>query len=93
MEANRKAGKLSKAFVWLRNRRVAHGPTETISDSLKEQGIDKHLADRARKAAPMPESKFEAEVEPTVRTSVAAVEGDIAIIREAAKPKRSRLSD
>jgi N6-adenosine-specific RNA methylase IME4 len=59
--------------------RVAGGPAQ----SLAEQGIDKHLADRARKAAAIPESQFDADVAKSVKRAVAAVEGDKAIIREA----------
>ena len=78
MEVARKAGKLAKGARGnpkgrgAKIVRVARGPTQT----LDEQGIDKHLADRARKAAALGEKKFEAEVERAVRTAVAAVEGD-----------------
>jgi hypothetical protein len=56
--------------------------------SLANQGIDKNLADRARKAAALPEKEFEAEVERAVRTAVAAVEGDTA--SSARRGRRSR---
>ena len=35
--------------------------------TLTDQGVDKHLADRARKAAAMANAKFEADVERTGR--------------------------
>jgi hypothetical protein len=59
------------------------GKHSTVAQRLKDQGIDKNLADRARRAAALPEKKFEAEVERAVRTAVVAVEGGTAIIRGA----------
>ena len=64
---------------------------------LANQGIDKHLADRARKAAAMPEAKFEAQVARAVAVAVAATEGDAAVVREARQAqlekKRARRAE
>jgi N6-adenosine-specific RNA methylase IME4 len=51
--------------------------------TLSEQGVDKNLADRARKAAAMPEHKFEAQVEKAVKVAVAAAEGDREVVKAA----------
>jgi hypothetical protein len=87
MEADRKAGKLAKGpRGQLKGKTSSGGLRKNPPEggrSLKKQGIDKNLADRARRAAALPEAKFEAEVERTVRIAVAAVEGNITIIREA----------
>jgi len=65
--------------------------------SLAGQGIDKNLADRARKAAALSESKFEAQVAQSIRVAVAAVENERAIIKEARteaqNEKRQRRAD
>jgi hypothetical protein len=47
-----------------------------IEQTLEKQGIDKNLANRARKAAAMPEDKFEKDVAKTVKRAVAATEGN-----------------
>jgi N6-adenosine-specific RNA methylase IME4 len=73
-------------------RRVAKRPDDP--PTLAEQGVDKHLADRARKAAEMPEETFEAHVAQAVKVAVAAVEGDREVVqaaraeRQEAKRKR-----
>jgi N6-adenosine-specific RNA methylase IME4 len=86
MEEERKAGLIKEGRP---RKRVTEKPI-----SLNKRGIDKNLADRARKAAAMPEAKFEAEVAKVVKVAVAATEGDKAIIREARatqqKEKRAR---
>jgi hypothetical protein len=46
-------------------------------------GIDRHLADRARKAAAMSDAKFEKHVAQTVKRAVAAAEGDKEIVTAA----------
>src|SRR5262245_45209268 len=51
--------------------------------SLAAQGVDKHLADRARKSAAMTEAKFEASVTKAIRIAVAAIEKTAEIIRAA----------
>lgn len=62
-------------------RRVAKRPDDP--PTLADQGVDKHLADRARKAAAMPEDKFEAQVAQAVKVAVAATEGDREVIKAA----------
>jgi N6-adenosine-specific RNA methylase IME4 len=86
MAEDRKAGKLAKGTRGsrIKGARVASGPT------LADQGIDKHLADRARKAAEMPEEKFEEHVAKTVRVAVAATEGDAAVVKEARKEQQDK---
>ena len=74
MEGERKAGQLAKPPN--PKRRVAKKPDDP--PSLAEQGISKSLADRARKAAALPEEKFEAHVAQTVRGAVASMEGKAA---------------
>jgi hypothetical protein len=56
MEEHREAGKLARggAEKGVGRRGKNAGPRATRIQSLAEQGIDKHLADRARKAAAMP---------------------------------------
>jgi hypothetical protein len=46
--------------------RVVSGP-----DPLLDLGIDKHLADRARKAAATPEDKYEAQTNKAINIAVA----------------------
>jgi N6-adenosine-specific RNA methylase IME4 len=58
--------------------RVVGGPA-----SLSSHGIDKHLADRARKAAAMPEARFEAEVAKAQQIAVASVAGAREVIAAA----------
>jgi phage N-6-adenine-methyltransferase len=60
--------------------RVAVGPA---SIPFVKQGIDKHLADRARKAAAMPEEKYEAKIHRQVDLAEAAASA----IGKAAHPK------
>jgi N6-adenosine-specific RNA methylase IME4 len=96
IEIDRKAGKLAKGGGDKRSKhRVTKRPAD--SKSLADQGIDKHLADRARKAAAMPEDKFEARIERNVRIAVAATEGDASIVKEARKKqqeeKRTRRAE
>lgn len=89
MEEDRKAGKLAKGTRGskIKGARVASGPT------LADQGIDKHLADRARKVAAMPEAKFEEQVVRAVKVAVAATENDAAVVREARKEQQEKKRD
>ena len=89
MEDDRKAGKLAKGTRGspVKGARVASGPT------LADQGVDKHLADRARKAAAMSEAKFEEQVAHAVKVAVAATEGDAAVVREARKAQQDAKRD
>jgi hypothetical protein len=59
--------------------RVAEKPAPTLAD----QGIDKNLADRARKAAAMSEAQFEKDVIKAVKVAVASVEGSKEVIKAA----------
>jgi hypothetical protein len=60
--------------------RVAEKPAHP---TLADQGIDKNLADRARKAAALSEVQFETSVTKAVKVAVASVEGSKEIIKEA----------
>lgn len=85
MEDQRKAGKLAKGAKGSGSNqhkkvvRVANGPAPTLA----QQGVDKHLADRARKSAAMSKEKFEAQVARSVKVAVAATEGDAAVVKAA----------
>jgi N6-adenosine-specific RNA methylase IME4 len=84
METERKAGKLAKPPGGSKKRpqkdRVANGPDH---QTLAKQGIDKHLADRARKAAAMPEGEFEAKVARAKKIAVAVTDGDRKVLQAA----------
>ena len=73
MEADRQAGNLKHGGP-----RVAKKP---LVETLADQGVDKNLADRARKAAAMPAERFEEQIAKAVRAAVAATEGDAAVIK------------
>ena len=76
MEDQRHAGSLKRGGD--RRSKVKQRPL-----NLADQGVDKHLADRARKAAAMPEDKFEASVAKKAKIAVAAVENERAVITAA----------
>jgi N6-adenosine-specific RNA methylase IME4 len=80
-EENRKAGKLKRGGD--RRSKVAEKPLK-----LSDEGIDKNLADRARKAAALSEAKFEQQVARAVKVAVAATEGDAAVVKEARKSQQ-----
>ena len=90
MDEERKAGRLAKAG---RRSRIGSAK-DPIFKTLADRGVDKHLADRARKAAAMDEEQFARAVEKKVKIAVAAVENDKAVIaaaraeRHAEKKKR-----
>jgi N6-adenosine-specific RNA methylase IME4 len=92
MEERRATDKLAKGAREHGTRRgttrVANGPA-----SLAKQGIDKHLADRARKAAVLTDRQFEADVAKAARRARAAVEGNKAIIREARAEQQREKRD
>jgi N6-adenosine-specific RNA methylase IME4 len=69
-------------------RRVAKKPDDP--PTLAEQGINKALADRARKAAALSEEKFEADVAKAVKLAVAATEGDREIIHAARAEQQAK---
>ncbi len=91
MDENRKAGKLAKGTRGEGRPNKAGRQRTRLKDdlSLRDHGIDKHLADRARKAAAMPADQFEMEVDKAKRMSIAVVEGDAGII----KASRARLRE
>ena len=91
MEEERSAGKLAKGGGGRHGRkRVSEKPALPLA----KQGIDKNLADRARKAAALSEDKFEASVARAKRIAVAATVNDREVIRaarvEAQHKKRQR---
>lgn len=59
------------------------GPQATRIQTLEKQGVDKHLADRARKAWRMPADKFEALIRRAVKIAVAAVMNNAEVIKAA----------
>lgn len=88
MEDDRKAGLLAKGA---RERGTKRGTTRVVEKpaSLAKQGIDKNLADQARKLAAMPEDRFEAETAQAVEIAVAAALGNKEVVR-AARTERHR---
>jgi hypothetical protein len=80
MEQDRVAGMLAKGA-----RKIGVGKRGSPADprSLAGQGVDKHLADRSRKAAAMPVKQFEAEIKQAKKQAVAMIEGDKSIISAA----------
>jgi hypothetical protein len=84
MAEERAQGKLAKELAKLGTKRgttrVAEKPA---SPTLVDCGIDKNLADIARKAARIREDKFRAVVDKAVLIAVASVEGTTAVIRAA----------
>jgi N6-adenosine-specific RNA methylase IME4 len=90
MEENRKAGKLAKGTRG-QGRPGLGGSRKDPPKStptLASQGVDKHLADRARKAAALSEAQFEQQVARAVKVAVAATEGDAAVVKEARKSQQ-----
>src|SRR5258708_4432886 len=77
MEEERKAGGIKEGRP---KKRVAGGP---VYVDLEKRGIDKHLADRARKAAATPEDKFEAQTNKSIKIAVAAATDDKAVVTAA----------
>ncbi len=75
MEVQRKDGLLKRG-----GSRV---PRKPLPKTLAQQGIDKNLADRARKAAAQSEEEFEVQVATVKAVAVAAVEGDRSIVKAA----------
>jgi N6-adenosine-specific RNA methylase IME4 len=56
--------------------------------ALKDQGVDKNLADRARKAAAKSSEKFEADVAKAKANAIASVEGSKEVIKAARKERQ-----
>jgi N6-adenosine-specific RNA methylase IME4 len=88
MAQERKAGRMAKPPAGPGRGKKGHKVGSTGDPTLAGQGIDKHLADRARKAAAVPKAMFEAQVARAVQVAVAATEGDAAVIREARKARQ-----
>lgn len=89
MEEMRQAGLLAKGA---RERGTKRGTTRVSEKpaSLADQGVEKGLADRARKAYAMEERQFEAFVAKTVALAVAAVQGSSEVIKEAKKERHEK---
>jgi N6-adenosine-specific RNA methylase IME4 len=98
MAKDRDAGRMAKGGAAKgvgRKGKQCGSPTDPHSGpTLADQGVDKHLADRARKAADMEEAKFEASVAKSIKIAVAAVENEKAVIKaareDAQKEKRAK---
>ena len=58
--------------------------------TLASQGVDKNLADRARKAAAMSEDRFVADLNKTIKIAVAAIQHHTEVIK-AARAERHRI--
>lgn len=86
MAERRAADKLDKGG----RPRKTGSPTDPVLPSLLEQGVDKHLADRARKAAAMPAEQFEVDVAKSRALAVALAEDEKAVIREARAEQQSK---
>jgi N6-adenosine-specific RNA methylase IME4 len=81
--AERRLGEMMVASPKAKAGRKTKSGLRKTQLTLASQGIDKHLADRARKAAAMPAPKFEADVAKARKRAVAAAEGNKAIVKEA----------
>jgi hypothetical protein len=82
IEDQRKAGKLAKPPGGSKTRPKKDRVSKKPDLSLADQGVDKNLADRARKAAAMPAREFEADVAKLRSRAVAAAEGNKAVITD-----------
>jgi len=65
------------------------GLESPVLPTLEAQGVDKHLAQRARAAAAMPEAQFEAALAKVKRLAIATVVGDTSVIKEARAERQS----
>lgn len=88
MEDDRKAGKLAKAGRPSKKL----GPLRTQLN-LDKQGVDKHLADQARKLAALSEDKFEAETERAKKIAAAAALNDKEIIKTARAERHKKKKE
>jgi N6-adenosine-specific RNA methylase IME4 len=89
LKEERAAGRLAKPPN--PKRRVAKKPDDP--PTLADQGVGKALADRARKAAAMPEEKFETHVAQTVQGAVTSMEGKAERQAEKREHRRQRELD
>jgi hypothetical protein len=86
MREKREAGEMARGGQPYRKSTGAkNAPVET----LEKQGIDKHLANAARKAAAVPEDKFEQEIAKARRLARAAAENNS--VKEARPPAKDQL--
>jgi N6-adenosine-specific RNA methylase IME4 len=83
MAEAKKAGKLPKNAPGPGRGKKGLKAGSPKDPALSKQGIDKHLADRARKAAALSDGTFEADVTKAVKVAVAAAEGDRAVVKAA----------
>ena len=85
MAEQRAAGKLAKGGgdQKSKNHRVAKKPSD--KQSLAAQGVDKNLADQARKLAAQPKETFERSVARDVAIGIAAVQDSNAVVKAARK--------
>jgi N6-adenosine-specific RNA methylase IME4 len=101
---DREAGRLAKGTQGRGRPKLGGSSKDPPKDSspkdlpsLADQGVDKHLADRARKAAALSEDKFEAGVARSVKLAVAAAENEKAVIKAARadvqKEKRAKRAE
>jgi len=95
MDEERRAGRLAKGAMEKGvGKRGNAGLPETRVPSLADHGIDKNLADEARKLARMSDDEFEKDVAKTGAIAVAAVEGSKEVIAAARaelhQPKREK---
>jgi N6-adenosine-specific RNA methylase IME4 len=79
----RDTGKLAKNRPGPGRGKKARSAGDPAFPTLADQGIDKHLADRARKAAAMSGEKFEAKVARSQKLAVAVTENNTAVIKAA----------
>jgi hypothetical protein len=75
MDELRKAGMLAKGAKGNPRGRGAKIVRVAGRPTLSDQGIDKNLADRARKAAAMTEKQFKVTVARAIKLAVAAIDG------------------
>jgi hypothetical protein len=75
MKADRDAGKLAKGGQPYQKQSTGLSKNPVEKPTLESQGVDKNLADAARKAAAMSEEKYEASIIKAKKIAVAAIEG------------------
>lgn len=90
MQEERAAGLLAKGAAGRGKKGAKRGSLEDPRiklPTLTSRGVDKHLADRARKLAAMSDAKFERVVTHAINIAIAATEGDREVVL-AAKAER-----
>jgi N6-adenosine-specific RNA methylase IME4 len=81
MDEDRKAGRLAKGGEQYRSKGTGASKAPVVR-TLEKQGIDKHLAQRARKAAKTDEATFERQMVRAKRIATAAASGVSEAIKE-----------